>query len=87
MTASLSLTEPHSDRLALPTRDVVKDVGGLVDVFGSEALRSTTDVRPEDTQLAAVVRLVVERMAGPLARSPLAISKAVAAWRRTRAAG
>jgi hypothetical protein len=39
----------------------------------------------DDDQLAAVVALVTERMAGPLARSSLAISRAVVAWCRTAA--
>jgi hypothetical protein len=39
----------------------------------------------DDAPLAAVVSLVTERMAGPLARSPLAISRAVVAWCRTAA--
>ena len=37
----------------------------------------------DDHHLGAVVALVTERTAGPLARSPLAISRAVVAWCRT----
>lgn len=40
----------------------------------------------DDEPLAAVVAVVTRRMAGPLARSPLAISRAVVAWCRTAAA-
>lgn len=37
----------------------------------------------DDGRLAAVVGVVTEKMAGPLARSPLAISRAVVGWCRT----
>jgi hypothetical protein len=40
----------------------------------------------DDHQLEAVVTLVTERMAGPLTRSPLAISRAVITWCRAAAA-
>jgi len=39
----------------------------------------------DDATLTAVVRIVTETMAGPLARSPLAISRAVVAWCRRAA--
>jgi hypothetical protein len=59
------------------------DVAAQAEADRLEAEALAVSAALDDRQLGAVVDLVTERMAGPLARSPLAISRAVVAWCRT----
>ena len=54
------------------------------DRFEAEALAVSAAL--SDDQLEAVAALVTARLAGPLARSPLAVARAVVAWCRTASA-